>query len=142
LEEIAALELSTPDAARFREKLLSLAGPQALDPPDLKTEMIRSGFETFQRKLETSAQASHWYMDPQASDSDAEEILKQALTLHHKTGTLNREKQLAELALGNDASDLNLARLIDIQEQLSALSGIEAAVEGFGALSGRPKGSL
>jgi DNA primase len=49
---------------------------------------------------------------------------------------------LAELALGNDVSELNLARLKNIQEQLSALSGMEAAVEGFGALSGRPRGSL
>jgi DNA primase len=142
LEEIAALELSSPDAARFREKLLALAGQQSLYSLSLKAEMAQNGFEAFQRKLETSAQASHWYMDPQASDSDAEEVLKQALTLHHKTGALHRELQLAELALGNDVSELNLARLKDIQEQLSALSGMEAAVEGFGALSGRPKGSL
>ncbi|WP_020173441.1 DNA primase [Methyloferula stellata] len=143
LEDIAALELSTPEAAKFREKLLGLAGREGLDHHGLGAELAQSGFEPFQRKLESiSALASHWYMDPKASDADAEEVLKQALTLHHKARALHRELQLAELALGNDASELNLARLKDIQEQLSALSGMEAAVEGFGALSGHPSGSL
>jgi DNA primase len=50
--------------------------------------------------------------------------------------------QLAELALGKDSSEANLGRLKDIQAQLSALGGIEAAVEGFGAQSGRPRGTL
>ena len=49
---------------------------------------------------------------------------------------------MAELALGKDSSEANLGRLKDIQAQLSALGGIEAAVEGFGVLSGRPVGSL
>jgi len=143
LEDIAALELSTPEAAKFREKLLGLAGREGLDHHGLGAELAQSGFEPFQRKLESmSVLASHWYMDPKASDADAEEVLKQALTLHHKARALHRELQLAELALGNDASELNLARLKDIQEQLSALSGMEAAVEGFGALSGHPSGSL
>jgi len=143
VEEIAALELSTPEAAKLREKLLGLAGRQRLDHHELKAELAQSGFDVFQRKLESmSALASHWYMDPASSDGDAEEVLKQALTLHRKARALHRELQLAELALGNDASELNLARLKDIQEQLSALSGMEAAVEGFGALSGRPSGSL
>ncbi len=143
LEDIAALELSTAEAGKFREKLLGLAGREGLDHHGFQAELAAGGFEAFQRKLESmGAQASHWYMDPEASNTDAEEVLKQALTLHHKARALHRELQLAELALGNDASELNLARLKDIQEQLSALSGMEAAVEGFGALSGRPGGSL
>ncbi|MGH6834454.1 MAG: hypothetical protein ACREC9_02680 [Methylocella sp.] len=49
---------------------------------------------------------------------------------------------MAELALGNDSGEANLDRLKDIQAQLSAPGGIEAAVEGFGAQSGRPSGTL
>jgi DNA primase len=143
LEDIAALELTTAEAGKFREKLLGLAGQEGLDHHGLQAELTRNGFEAFQHKLESmSALASHWYMDPEASNADAEEVLKQALTLHHKAKALHRELQLAELALGHDASELNLARLKDIQEQLSALSGMEAAVEGFGAQSGHPSGSL
>jgi DNA primase len=143
LEDIAALELLPPDALKFREKLLGFAGRQGLDHLEIKAELARCGLEGFQHQLEAlSALASHWYMDPQASNADAEEVLRQALTLHRKARALHRELQLAELALGKDDSELNLARLKDIQEQLSALAGMEAAVEGFGALSGRPSGSL
>jgi len=73
---------------------------------------------------------------------DAEQVLIQALSLHRRARALHKELQLAELALGKDSSEANLGRLKDIQAQLSALGGIEAAVEGFGVLSGRPVGSL
>jgi DNA primase len=42
------------------------------------------------------------------------------------------------MALGNEASEANLGRLIDIRDQLSALGGTEASIESFGQLSGRP----
>jgi DNA primase len=143
LEDIAGLELASPEAGRLREKLLSLAGRPRLDHALLTSELAEAGLGAFQRKLESmSAVASHWYMDPLASDADAEAVFKQALALHRNAGALHRELKLAEIALGNDPSDLNLARLKDIQEQLSALSGMEAAVEGFGTLSGRPNGNL
>jgi DNA primase len=74
--------------------------------------------------------------------ADAEEVLKQALSLHRRARALRLELQLAELALGKDSSEANLGRLKDIQAQLSALGGIEAAVEGFGAQSGRATGTL
>ena len=64
--------------------------------------------------------------------------LKQALSLHRRARALHKELQLAELALGKDFTEANLGRLKDIQTQLSALGGIEAAMEGFGAQSGRP----
>ena len=89
-----------------------------------------------------AAHASHWYAKAGAAEADAEEVLKQALSLHRRARTLHRELQLAELALGKDSSEANLGRLKDIQAQLSALGGIEAAVEGFGAQSGRPSGTL
>ena len=50
--------------------------------------------------------------------------------------------KFAEIALARDPSDANLARLKDIQEQLQALGGMEATIEGFGAASGRSGGTL
>jgi DNA primase len=86
--------------------------------------------------------ASLWVISPQTADSDADEALKQALALHRKMRLLNRELQSAEAALAQEGSETNLARLRDIQEQLSALAGTEASVEGFGVASGRPSGTL
>jgi len=60
------------------------------------------------------------------------------VTLHRKSRTLNRELREAERALAAEATDENLARLRDVQSQLAALEGMEATIEGFGALSGRP----
>jgi DNA primase len=60
------------------------------------------------------------------------------VTLHRKSRTLNRELKEAEHALGEEPSEENLAWLRDVQGQLLAIEGTEAAIEGFGALSGRP----
>jgi len=142
-EELASLDFGAPEASRLTEALLELAEDPLPDEATLKIKLRDKGFASLiERLARDGSVASHWYCDPAASQTDAGEVLKQALTLHRRTRALHRELQLAELALGNDASELNLARLRDIQEQLSALSGMEAVVEGFGVSSGRFSGSL
>jgi DNA primase len=46
------------------------------------------------------------------------------------------------MALGQDNSEANYARLCDVKARLSKLDGTEALVEGFGASSGRTPRSL
>ena len=143
-EALAELELTGADAIALREKLLDLWGHGPLpDHAALHAEFERCGLGAQRRRLEAQkAHASLWIISPEAADPDAEEALKQALALHRKMWALNRELKSAEAALAQDGNETNLARLIDIQEQLTALAGTEAAVEGFGAASGRPSGSL
>ncbi|MHB8885915.1 MAG: DNA primase [Methylovirgula sp.] len=143
-EALAELDLTSSDAIALREKLLDLWGHGALpDHAALNAELERSGLGVHRRRLEgQKAHANLWIISPEAADPDAEEALKQALALHRKMRALNRELKSAEAALAQDGSETNLARLIDIQEQLTALAGMEAAVEGFGAASGRASGSL
>jgi DNA primase len=62
--------------------------------------------------------------------------------LHHKNRTLNRELKEAERALGEEPSERNYAWLLDVQSRLAAIEGTEASIEGFGALSGRPRRGL
>ena len=69
--------------------------------------------------------------------NEAAAAWRQALALHLRNRTLNRDLREAEAALARDPSDLNLARLVDIQKQLASQDGIEALIEGFGAGSGR-----
>jgi len=143
VEAIAEIEFSSPEASALRDALLDRAGAERLDRPNLRAAAEGAGFATILQKLEAlAAHASHWYIKAEAAEADAEEVLKQALTLHHRARALHRELQLAELALGMEASEANLDRLKDIREQLLALGGTEAAVEGFGTLSGRPGGTL
>ncbi len=143
-EALAELELASADTNALKEKLLDLWGHGALTGhAELHAEIERCGLGPARRRLEAfKAHASLWIIAPEAADSDAEEALKQALALHRKMWALNRELQSAEAALAQDGSESNLARLRDIQEQLTALAGTEAAVEGFGVASGRPSGSL
>jgi DNA primase len=126
IEDLAEIAFSSAEAGALRDAAVE-----------------GQGFGVILHKLDAvAAHRSHWYAKAGAADADADEVLKQALSLHHRAKTLQRELQLAELALGKDSSEANLGLLKDIRAQLSALGGIEAAVEGFGAQSGRPSGTL
>jgi len=156
LEDLAEVELSSIEARALRDAMIAAAGESAArrsakedpsgpteGPLNLRGILETRGFEAALQKLDAmAAHGSHWYAKPEAAKADAEEVLKQALSLHRRGKTLHRELQLAELALVKDSSEANLGRLRDIKAQLSALGGIEAAVEGFGLLSGRTSGSL
>jgi DNA primase len=48
----------------------------------------------------------------------------------------------AELALGDDPSEANLAWLRDVKARLSGMDGTEALIEGFGESSGRLQRSV
>ena len=71
--------------------------------------------------------------------ADAAESLRQAFVLHRRHAALNRElRENRGQARAETPNEQDSARLSDIQAQLSALDGAEAAVEGFGVLrSGR-----
>jgi DNA primase len=73
-----------------------------------------------------------------AAAEDVRQWWNHVLALHRKNRTLNKELKEAERALGEELSEQNFARLRDVREQLLALDGTEASIEGFGALSGRP----
>ena len=138
-EELAALDFAAKEAAPLRDAMLDLAGD---DPPlssSLRAALAHAGFDAVLAKLDRFAPAFGWYSHPDAAIGDAAAVLRQALTLHRKARALHRELVSAEAALAHDACEANFARMRDIQEQLSALAGTEAAVEGFGSSSGRPK---
>jgi DNA primase len=151
IEELAEIAFSSDKAEALHKALIdlsaSMVAAEPLDKPSPDAACLRAaiegqGFGPILEKLDAMAHASHWYLKAEAAEADADEALRQALSLHHRARTLHRELQLAEVALGKDPSEANLGRLKDIQAQLSALGGIEAAVDGFGAQSGRPAGTL
>jgi DNA primase len=149
LEEIATVEFFDKQLRSLRDALIGLsvsaAAPLDTTGPDaesLRTAVEGQGFGPTLQKLDAmAAHSSHWYLKPDAAEEDAEMVLEQALTPHRKRA-LQKEFRRVESALALDPSEENFRRFKEIQEQLFALRGTEAALEGFGVLSGRPSRSL
>lgn len=139
LDDFAEIEFSNPDLDLLRAAILdevAYAEAEGEEPQIRKALAPRHG--ALLRRLEEQIErAGYWPGTPEAAAADAEAGWLQALTLHTRRGTLHKELKIAEEALAVDASDSNLARLIDIQNQLARADGTEALVEGFGELSGR-----
>ena len=137
VEDLATLEFGTAELVPFRDVLLDLAQDDITSASAVREALADAGFAPTLAKLDRSGARSAWYLRAEAASQDAAAVLRQALTLHRKARALHRELLSAELALATDASEANMARMRDIQEQLGALAGTEAAIEGFGVLSGR-----
>ena len=136
IEEIAALDLSNRGLVAFRDQFLTLAleSPASAEPPEFRQER--------ERILGLAAQMPVWWcLRPEADSSDADQVLRQTLALHRKARALNKELNLAERALAIDATpeinEQNFGMLRDIKENIADLANAEAAIEGFGDLSGR-----
>ena len=143
IEAIAEIEFANPEAGSLRDILLDQAGSAPLEAEEIRLAAKDAGFTSIVQRLDLlAAHSTHFYLKNTAAEADAEEVLRQALTLHRRARTLHKDLNSAENALAEAPSDANLARLKDIQEQLLALGGTEATIEGFGAASGRPGGSL
>jgi DNA primase len=90
----------------------------------------------------TITTSSVWAAGPEAAPGDVLLTWKQLLVLHRQSHSLTRELKDAELALGQDNSEANSARLRDVKSRLSTVDGTEALIEGFGDQSGRPTRSF
>ena len=141
-EDLAEIEFTGSDSRRLRAALVALAAETFADHVELRMALDRSGLQGAREAIETAAQPIVWALKPDAAENDASEVLRQALALHRRARALHRELKSAEIALGEDANEQNLARLREIQAELSGLEGREAAVEGFGLSSGRLGQSL
>ncbi len=136
-EDLARLDFAGAAGAKLRDALLGLAEPD-MSPETLREKLDVRGFGGFFESVAGNATLSTlWCVRPSAHENDADEVLRQALALHRKQRALNRELRQAETALASEPSDSNFAALADIKAQLSALEGVEATIEGFGASSGR-----
>jgi DNA primase len=139
VEEIAALELSNRTLASFRDQLLAHALESRGEGEAPEATALAQERE---RILGLASQMPVWWcLRPEADSSDADQVLRQTLALHRKARALNKELKLAEKALAIEAdpevNEQNFGRLCDIKRNLADLANAEAAIEGFGDLSGR-----
>ena len=139
-EEVAALDFSNRALAGFRDRLLARSS-EAFGAGGGRG--IAAGFAAQRARIlrRAAGMPVWWCVRPEADPSDADQVLRQTLALHRKARALHKELNIAEKALAIDSateiSEQNFGMLRDIKEHLADLANAEAAIEGFGALSGR-----
>ncbi len=138
-EEIAALEFTAPALSAFRNRLVGLSAEAYRAAEALAEALDAAGVADERARILRAAAAmpNWWCLRAEAEASDAAHVLRQTMALQRSSGALNRELKLAEQALASDPTEQNLARLLDIKTHLTDLANAEAAIEGFGDLSGR-----
>ena len=150
LEEVAALELAHPEANKLRAGIIAAFANDHHHSPDVEgqAEKMRADLEArglnevLQRVERAITTSAVWGTKPGAAREDVLATWQQLVVLHQKTHALLREKKDAELALGDESNESNLAWLKDVSLRLESLDGTEALIEGFGELSGRFRKSV
>jgi DNA primase len=139
LDHFAHVEIDNPALGDLRGALLEIiADDGEIDAEGARSRLPAARFGALIPRLDAQLIAvGLWNALPGAADEDAERGWLQALTLHHRQRTLHKELKDAEAALASETSEVNFARLVDIQKQLANVEGTEALIEGFGSSSGR-----
>jgi DNA primase len=150
LEEVAALELAHPDAHKLRAGIIAAFANDhhhSLEPSEqsakMRADLARAGFSQVLQRVDGAITTSAvWGVRSEAARDDVLSTWRQLVSLHRQWHSLLRELKDAELALGEEGSEANLAWLRDVKARLSEMDGTEAIIEGFGESSGRFQRSL
>jgi DNA primase len=145
LEEVAALELAHPEAHKLRAGIIAAFANDHHHSPEpseqsekMRADLAAGGFSQVLQRVERAITTSAvWGAQPRAAREDVLSTWHQLVSLHRQWHSLLRELKDAELALGDEASEANLAWLRDVKARLEEVDGIEALIEGFGESSGR-----
>ncbi len=108
----------------------------------MRADLVARGFSEFLQRVERAiTTGAVWGVQAGAAREDVLSTLAASWSaLHRQWHSLLRELKDAELALGDEASEANLAWLRDVKARLAEVDGTEALIEGFGELSGRSQG--
>jgi DNA primase len=145
LEEVAALELAHPEAHRLRAGIIAAFANDHHHSPEpteqaekMRADLESGGFSQVLQRVELAiTTAAVWGARSNAAREDVLSTWHQLVSLHRQWHSLLRELKDAELALGDEASEANLAWLRDVKARMSEMDGTEALIEGFGESSGR-----
>ena len=139
LEELASLEFRHPEAGRLKAALIdSAAHAEAADAAAVRSGLTARGLGEAIARIEAAITThSVWGAGPDAAPDDVLTTWSQLISLHRQWHSLIKELKDAEWALGQDSSESNYLRLVDVKGRLARMEGTEALIEGFGAASGR-----
>jgi DNA primase len=150
LEEVAALELAHPEANKLRAAIIAAFAKDHHHSPEpseqaekMRADLEAGGFSQVLQRVERAiTTGAVWGAKLNAAREDVLSTWHQLVSLHHQWHSLLRELKDAELALGDEASEVNLAWLRDVKARMAEVDGTEALIEGFGELSGRSQRSV
>jgi DNA primase len=109
----------------------------------MRADLATGGFSQALQRVELAITTSAvWGAGASAAREDVLSTWHQLVSLHRQWHSLLRELKDAELALGEEASEANLAWLRDVKARLAEVDGTEALIEGFGESSGRSQRSV
>jgi DNA primase len=145
LEEVAALEMAHPEANKLRAGIIAAfandhhhSAEPAEQSDKMRADLDARGFSQSLQRVELAiTTGAVWGAGPKAAREDVLSTWHQLVSLHRQWHSLLRELKDAELALGEEASEANLAWLRDVKARLEEVDGTEALIEGFGDSSGR-----
>jgi len=145
LEEVAALEMAHPEANKLRAAIIAAFASDHHQSPEpseqaekMRADLEARGFSQILQRVERAiTTGAVWGAKVQAAREDVLSTWHQLVSLHRQWHSLLRELKDAELALGEEASEANLAWLRDVKGRLEEVDGTEALIEGFGESSGR-----
>jgi DNA primase len=143
-DEFAALPLVSPVARKVHGAVVDMAahwegGQPWPDTTSLRTFLESEGLGESVAQMDALLAGNRvWQALPDAAFEDAVDGWRQAHLLHLRSHTLSMELKAAEGALALDDSEENLARLVEIRNEIAKEAGTEALIEGFGIPSGRP----
>src|SRR6266702_230299 len=145
LEEVAALELAHPEAHKLRAGIIAAFANDHHHSPDpgeqaekMRSDIEKGGFSQLLQRVENGITTQAvWGAREGAAPDDVLSTWHQLVALHRQYHSLLRELKDAELALGEDPSEANMAWLRDVKARIGEVDGTEALIEGFGELSGR-----
>jgi DNA primase len=145
LEEVAALELAHPEAHKLRAGIIAAFANYHHHSPEpseqsekMRADLASGGFSQALQRVEGAITTQAvWGSQGGAAREDVLSTWHQLVSLHRQWHSLLRELKDAELALGEEASEANLAWLRDVKARMAEVDGIEALIEGFGESSGR-----
>jgi DNA primase len=137
-EDLAELEFRHGDGDRLRRAILDATAGHVLTSAELRAAISGRDLGALLARVEaTITHPSDWPAREGAAEEDVSLWWAHVVSLHRKSRTLHKELKDAELALGTEPSEENLAWLRDVQGRLAALEGAEALIDGFGGPSGR-----
>lgn len=138
------LDLDSQPLRRLRSAILQAYGERPVRTREqlLQRAPMLPQATTVESVDRAVARARLWVVTEEAALDDAREGFRQAVELHRSASALSRELKAAEDALGNDPTEQNLTRLLDIRREMETVQGLEALVEGFGVSSGRASKSF